>query len=120
MKVGLDIGTRWGQSVSFKYDERMFIKVNENTPKDIPRYKYISYDELPFEEGVARGIIGKHRYIEDVNGKYIRNSRYLCIQEPDGEPYNPKDFVKEEVKEEKQEDIIQESLFTDEIDNLLE
>ena len=120
MKVGLDIGTRWGQSVSFKYDERMFIKVNKNTPKDIPRYRYISYDELPFEEGVARGIIGKHRYVEDVNGEYIRNSRYLCIQEPDGEPYNPKDFVKEEVKEDKQENNIQESLFTDEIDNLLE
>lgn len=97
MQVGLDIGTRWGQTVAFNYDGRPYVKIDERAPKPgEKRYKYISYEEMSFEEGCAKNIIGRKRYYEHPEGDYVVNENYLHIQQPAGDPYNPKDFVVEE------------------------
>ena len=99
MQVGLDIGTRWGQTVAFNYDGRPYVTIDEQPlePGD-KRYRYISYEELSFEEGCAKGIIGKGRYIEDINGNYVVNKKYLQIQGPAGDPCNPEEIASPEPK----------------------
>ena len=116
MQVGLDIGTRWGQTVAFNYDGRPYVKIDERAPKPgEKRYKYISYEEMSFEEGCAKNIIGRKRYYEHPEGDYVVNENYLHIQQPAGDPYNPKDFVVEEkLKVEEIPDTIDE----DEVESL--
>ena len=100
MQVGLDIGNRWGQTVAFNYDGRPYVKVDEQTPEPGEKtYHYISYDEMSFDEGNAKGIIGKGRYVEDSNGDYVVNKKYLHIQSPAGDPCDPSSVKPPEPKE---------------------
>lgn len=101
MQVGLDIGTRWGQTVAFDYDGRPYVKIDEQGyTEGEKRYRFYDYDEVNLQEGIRRKLVGKRRYVEDPNGDYVVNKHYLEIQGPAGDPYNPKDFYKEEIKEE--------------------
>lgn len=115
MQVGLDIGTRWGQTVAFDYDGRPYVKIDEQGyTEGEKRYRFYSYDEVNLQEGIRRKLVGKKRYVEDPNGDYVINKHYLEIQGPAGDPYNPKDFYKEEVKEEVRPEIKEE--VTDDFD----
>lgn len=101
MQVGLDIGTRWGQTVAFDYDGRPYVKIDEQGyTEGEKRYRFYDYNEVNLQEGIRRKLVGKKRYVEDPNGDYVVNKHYLEIQGPAGDPYNPKDFYKEEIKEE--------------------
>ena len=121
MQVGLDIGTRWGQTVAFDYDGRPYVKIDEQGyTEGEKRYRFYGYDEVNLQEGMRRSLIGKKRYVEDPNGDYVVNKHYLEIQGPAGDPYNPKDFykgeVKQEVKEEVKEEVTDDFDFTNYID----
>lgn len=110
MQVGLDIGTRWGQTVAFDYDGRPYVKIDEQGyTEGEKRYRFYSYDEVNLQEGMRRSLVGKKRYVEDHNGDYVVNKHYLEIQGPAGDPYNPKDFYKEEVKEEARQEVKEEN-----------
>lgn len=115
MQVGLDIGTRWGQTVAFDYDGRPYVKIDEQGyTEGEKRYRFYDYNEVNLQEGMRRKLVGKKRYVEDPNGDYVINKHYLEIQGPAGDPYNPKDFYKEEVKEEVRHEIKEE--VTDDFD----
>lgn len=115
MQVGLDIGTRWGQTVAFDYDGRPYVKIDEQGyTEGEKRYRFYDYNEVNLQEGMRRKLVGKKRYVEDPNGDYVVNKHYLEIQGPAGDPYNPKDFYKEEVKEEVRPEIKEEA--TDDFD----
>ena len=115
MQVGLDIGTRWGQTVAFDYDGRPYVKIDEQGyTGGEKRYRFYDYNEVNLQEGIRRKLVGKKRYVEDPNGDYVVNKHYLEIQGPAGDPYNPKDFYKEEVKEEVRPEIKEE--VTDDFD----
>lgn len=115
MQVGLDIGTRWGQTVAFDYDGRPYVKIDEQGyTEGEKRYRFYDYNEVNLQEGIRRKLVGKKRYVEDPNGDYVVNKHYLEIQGPAGDPYNPKDFYKEEVKEEVRPEIKEE--VTDDFD----
>lgn len=110
MQVGLDIGTRWGQTVTFDYDGRPYVKIDEQGyTEGEKRYRFYDYNEVNLQEGMRREIVGKKRYVEDPNGDYVVNKHYLEIQGPAGDPYNPKDFYKEEVKEEVKQEVKEEN-----------
>lgn len=115
MQVGLDIGTRWGQTVAFDYDGRPYVKIDEQGHTEgEKRYRFYDYNEVNLQEGIRRKLVGKKRYVEDPNGDYVVNKHYLEIKGPAGDPYNPKDFYKEEVKEEVRPKIKEEA--TDDFD----
>lgn len=101
MQVGLDIGTRWGQTIAFDYDTSPYIECNQNIP-NVKRYRKMSD-----EEANQRGAVGLMKYVEDLNGNYIKNPNYLHIKSPSGEPYNPIKYY--ENKQEVQEDIVEEN-----------
>lgn len=110
MQVGLDIGTRWGQTVAFDYDGRPYVKIDEQGyTEGEKRYRFYDYNEVNLQEGMRRKLVGKKRYVEDPNGDYVVNKHYLEIQGPAGDPYNPKDFYKEEVKEEVKSEVKEEN-----------
>lgn len=110
MQVGLDIGTRWGQTVAFDYDGRPYVKIDEQGyTEGEKRYRFYDYNEVNLQEGIRRKLVGKKRYVEDPNGDYVVNKHYLEIQGPAGDPYNPKDFYKEEVKEEVKQEVKEEN-----------
>lgn len=110
MQVGLDIGTRWGQTVAFDYDGRPYVKIDEQGyTEGEKRYRFYDYNEVNLQEGMRRKLVGKKRYVEDPNGDYVVNKHYLEIQGPAGDPYNPKDFYKEEVKEEVKPEVKEEN-----------
>lgn len=110
MQVGLDIGTRWGQTVAFDYDGRPYVKIDEQGyTEGEKRYRFYDYNEVNLQEGIRRELVGKKRYVEDPNGDYVVNKHYLEIQGPAGDPYNPKDFYKEEVKEEVRPEVKEEN-----------
>ena len=115
MQVGLDIGTRWGQTVAFDYDGRPYVKIDEQGyTEGEKRYRFYDYNEVNLQEGMRRKLVGKKRYVEDSSGDYVVNKHYLEIKGPAGDPYNPKDFYKEEVKEEVRPEIKEEA--TDDFD----
>ena len=91
MQVGLDIGTRWGQTVAFKYDTRPYIEA----PDDYTGKRYIKITD---EVAAKRDLHGLKKYIEDIHGNLMENPNYLHILEPDGDDVTEKDY---EVKEEK-------------------
>ena len=118
MQVGLDIGTRWGQTVAFKYDTNPYIEA----PKDYNGKRYIKIKDDVAEKNDIHGLC---KYVEDINGNLMKNPNYLHILWPDGEELNDSDYnkgVKEEVTEnieEKEEkffdDIFNEELETEEV-----
>lgn len=87
MQVGLDIGTRWGQTVAFNYDTDPYIKLDFSTYHGETRYK-----KLSDEEAKELGIHGLKKYIEDPNGDFIENKNYLSILEPAGDDLTEKDY----------------------------
>ena len=110
MQVGLDIGTRWGQTVAFDYDGRPYVKIDEQGyTEGEKRYRFYDYSEVNLQEGMRRKLVGKKRYVEDPNGDYVVNKHYLEIKGPAGDPYNPKDFYKEEIKEEVKQEVKEEN-----------
>lgn len=107
MKVGLDIGNRWGQTVTFDYDERSHIEITEEDKlnPNLQRFR-----QLTHEEQDKYNTYGPASFILDPNGNFKKNPNYLHILEPAGEPLSEDDYKvkeKEEVKivEEPVEDL---------------
>jgi len=101
MQVGLDIGTRWGQTISFKYDTNPYIEYNPNTYRGEERYS-----KFTDQEAAKRNLHGLKKYYLDPNGSYIKNNNYLNILYPAGDELTEKDY---EVKEDKDDtkDIVE-------------
>lgn len=119
MKVGLDIGNRWGMTVGFTYNEISHIPIEDN---DINNPNVVRYRQLTQEEQDKYQMYGPSSYVKDPNGTFKDNPDYLKVQEPNGEEltendYKPKEEKKEEIKiEEPVSEIVEEKLF----DNLME
>ena len=87
MQVGLDIGTRWGQTIAFDYDGAPYIKLTEENMSEYanePRYR-----KLTDTEAIKAKIVGLKKYVQDPNGEFVKNKNYLNIIGPAGEPYDP-------------------------------
>ena len=97
MQVGLDIGTRWGQTVAFDYDTRPYIPIMSSNYNG-PRYVKISD-----EEALAKDIHGIKKYVESPTGNLMKNPNYLHIIAPAGEDVTEKDYedTSKDIKEEK-------------------
>lgn len=94
MQVGLDIGTRWGQTVAFDYDTKPYIEAPSN-------YSGQRYSKMSDEEAEKKDIHGLMKYVEDNNGNLMKNPNYLHIIGPAGDDVTEKDYeVKEEIIEE--------------------
>ena len=100
MQVGLDIGTRWGQTVAFDYDTKPYVEA----PSTFTGQRYTKMSD---EEAQRKDIHGLKKYIPDSNGNLMENPNYLHIIGPGGEDVTEKDYevVVEEPKEEKIEEI---------------
>ena len=100
MQVGLDIGTRWGQTIAFKYDTKPYIEAPEN-------YIGKKYSKMSDEEAEKKDIHGLKKYYEDANGNLIENKNYLHIICPDGSEVTEKDYkeLEEECKEPDEEPV---------------
>ena len=103
MQVGLDIGTRWGQTVAFDYDTRPYIEA----PTD---FNGVRFRKMTDEEASQKDIHGLKKYIEDTNGNLMKNPMYLHIIAPSGEEVTEKDYEekvdKVEITEEVAEDVL--------------
>ena len=103
MQVGLDIGTRWGQTVAFDYDTRPYIEA----PTD---FNGVRFRKMTDEEASQKDIHGLKKYIEDTNGNLMKNPMYLHIIAPSGEEVTEKDYEekvdKVEIIEEVTEDVL--------------
>lgn len=105
MKVGLDIGYRWGQTVTFNYDETSHIELTEEDKlnPNIQRFRHLTQ-----EEQEKYNTYGPSSYIPDVNGNYKKNPNYLHITEPAGEDLDESDYKvkeKEVIVQEVEEDL---------------
>ena len=118
MQVGLDIGTRWGQTITFDYDSNPFIKIDFNTYNGEKRYR-----KLSDEEAKKLNIHGIKKYVEDTNGDYIENKNYLSILEPAGEELSEKDYNistdehkenNEVIEKEEEQQLAFDTLYTEE------
>ena len=107
MQVGLEIGTRWGQTIAFDYDINPFI-IPESYQQGVQRYRKMSD-----EEASKLDIHGLKKYIPDPNGEYINNPNYLSVLEPSGDDVSESDYEvkKEEVVEELPDDVPEEGEF---------
>ena len=94
MQVGLDIGTRCGQTIAFEYDTRPYIEAPQN-------YTGKRYIKISDEVAAKNDIHGLMKYVGDVNGNLMENPNYLHIIAPAGEELSPKDYEVEEIHEEK-------------------
>jgi len=104
MQVGLDIGTRWGQTVAFEYDTKPYIEA----PKDFTGKRYIKMND---DVAAKNDIHGLMKYIEDINGNLMKNPNYLHIIGPAGDELTEKDYEVKETTETKEE------VSSDEVDN---
>lgn len=115
MQVGLEIGTRWGQTIAFDYDINPFIEYDPNKHIGLERYSKMSDQEASLKD-----IHGLKKYIPDINGNFVKNPNYLQVLEPSGDDLSEKDYEVKEAVEEKVDEVLEnieneEKLF----DNLL-
>jgi hypothetical protein len=104
MQVGLDIGTRWGQTIAFKYDTKPYIEAPAG-------YTGQRYSKMSDEEAMKRDIHGLKKYIPDNSGNLMQNYNYLHIIAPDGEDVTEADYevTKKKTVEEATQEIVSES-----------
>ena len=97
MQVGLDIGTRWGQTIAFDYDGAPYIKLTEENMSEYanePRYR-----KLTDTEAIKAKVVGLKKYVQDPNGEFVKNKNYLNIIGPAGEPYDPTPKETQDIKQ---------------------
>ena len=102
MQVGLDIGTRWGQTIAFDYDTNPYIKA----PSE---YQGQRYRKMSDDEAEKLDKHGLKKYVEDSNGDFMKNPNYLHIIGPAGDEVTEKDYEESKEKpKEKEVPIIEE------------